>query len=121
VELEPEGLGWNWHKISGFATLAAGAVTIVTGFQDKSKTHNVLAYTTTALAITSICTGFYRYGDKIGFSADKTKDTIHAAGCMLATIGFVATSVIPANSKAHCRIGASSGTIFLISIGTLYF
>ena len=121
IELEPEDLGWNWHKITGYATLASGIATMITAFQGKDRAHCGLAYTTAALAVTSTCTGFYRYSGKLGLSADKFQDTSHAVGSMFATVGFITTSILPGEGKPHGRVGIASGMVFMLSIGVLYF
>ena len=122
VELEPEGLKWNFHKITGYATLATGVSAIISGFTGgEERPHCGLAVTSTALAVTSVCNGIYMYRKKIDTSDGKKKNKIHAIGSFMSTIGFLSVSLFPPERKVHGPISTISGAAFIISTGILYF
>jgi hypothetical protein len=120
VELEPEGINWNFHKISGYATLMTGVGAVITGFQGKDKPHCILSFTSLALAVTSVCNGIYKYGKNIESSEDKVQNMIHVIGSISSTLGFLTVSFIP-EGKIHGHIGTASGVTMILSTGILYF
>lgn len=110
---------WNWHKIFGWSAIASAATTVVTGFAVPTKIHCGLAGLSTGLAALTCINGYYNYHDIIGFHGD-IRYTTHAIMGTFATIGFAASLAL-ADGFSHAVIGGSSGIMFMITVGIVYF
>lgn len=107
----------SMHKMLGYATLGSAAATFAAlGFGSKGL-HCGLAYTSTVLAAATCATGYYSYSDVLG---NDTKYTAHAVLGTLATVGFGAALAL-ADGGQHAAVGGTSGVVFVITVGILYF
>ncbi len=107
----------NMHKILGWSTLASALATFAAIGLGGKDLHCGLAYTSTALAVATCTTGYYSYSDVLG---NDTLYTTHALLGTLATAGFGAALAM-ADGGPHAVVGASSGVVFVFTIGMVYF
>jgi hypothetical protein len=113
----------DWHKILGWSTVGMAAVTLGSGAVISHNGHCQLAGVTTGLAAATCITGYYKYGSLISFTDGDWKFNTHAIIGTLATIGFITTIALAGEDgrEAHVAVGATSGVVFALTIGVIYF
>jgi len=113
----------DWHKILGWSTVGMAAVTLGSGAVISHNGHCQLAGVTTGLAAATCITGYYKYGSLISFTNGDWKFNTHAIIGTLATIGFMTTIALAGENgnEAHVAVGATSGVIFALTLGVIYF